>query len=314
MMTCCIVGWDGARAILPGLLDCKFSYGEGTPCDSFWVKCLWPEGDKELLERATRFFVEEEGVRRFTGVVDEFSLTMDRGGATLELSGRGMAALLLDNQAEARQYQTATWSDIFSHHVAPYGIQTAGGVSLPPVNGFVAASGGSEWQVLYDFACFHGGIEPRFDAWGRLVLKKPGGGTKILDQRVAVTAMEYRARRYGVLSQILVRDRARKTVEKVRNVPFQQEGGCCQRVVTMPAKSSYRAMRYSGNYQLKKSEEDRRRLTLTVPTLFFVQVGDFVTIRRQDWQMDGVWRVVSCEIGLNGTTGGYTVFSMVPEG
>ncbi|MEG1073093.1 MAG: hypothetical protein RSE09_05590 [Oscillospiraceae bacterium] len=314
MITCYIVGWDGAQTALPALLDCKFSYGEGTPCDSFRVTCLWPEGERELLERATRFFVSEDGTRRFTGVVDEYSLTMDKGGATLALSGRGMAALLLDNQAEARQYQTATWGDIFANHIAPYGIQTAGGVSLPSVNGFVVSSAGSEWQVLYDFACYHGGVEPRFDQSGHLVLAKPAGGAKLLDDRVAVTAMEYRAKRYGVLSEVLVRDRGRKTVEKVTNAAFQKEGGRCRRVVTMPAKSDYRAMRYSGSYQLKKSAEGRRTLTLTVPCVFFTQVGEVITLRRRDWQLDGAWRVVSCETGLSGTGGGYTAFSMVPAG
>ncbi|MEG2421574.1 MAG: hypothetical protein RSB55_08480 [Oscillospiraceae bacterium] len=313
MISCYVTGWDGESFALPSLLDCKFSYGIGTPCDSFWVKCLWPEGDREIMERAVRFFAEENGVRRFTGVVDEFSYEMGENGATMEVTGRGMAALLLDNEAEARQYQTATWSDIFVNHIAPYGIRIAGDVSLQPVNGFVVPSGGSEWQVLFDFACYHGGVEPWFDPAGRLVLGKKRQPSRILDDETAVTHMGYKSRRYGVLSEIVVRDKVQKTAERVANVPFQKEGGVCRRVVTMPARSNYRAMRYSGEYQLKKSAEGRKTLTVTVPAVFFAMPQDRVTIRRKMWQADGQWRVISSETAENPKSGGYTTLELAGE-
>ena len=88
----------------------------------------------------------------FTGVVDECQVEQSGSGSVLELSGRGMAALLLDNEALGEDYGAATMEDILRDHVRPYGIQTAAGANLPPVSPFSVATGRSEWSVVYDFA------------------------------------------------------------------------------------------------------------------------------------------------------------------
>ena len=92
-------------------------------------------------------------------------------GLRLEVSGRGMAALLLDNEALGQDYGTATLEDILRDHVAPYGIELSGEASLPAVSPFSVSTGSSEWAVLYEFAQYCGGVCPRFDRAGRLVLK-----------------------------------------------------------------------------------------------------------------------------------------------
>ena len=140
------------------------------PCDSFALRCLWDRGLEGGLADLVGFTAWEDGQRVFQGVVDECECRFGDSGSTLTVSGRGMAALLLDNEAQAADYQTATAADILRDHVEPYGIQVAGGYRLPPVEGFSVASGSSEWQVLYDFARYHGGVAPRFDRQGRLVL------------------------------------------------------------------------------------------------------------------------------------------------
>lgn len=78
-----------------------------------------------------RFWAEHGGERVFTGVVDECQVEQSGNGSVLELSGRGMAALLLDNEALGQDYGTATLEDILRDHVRPYGIQAAAGAKLP---------------------------------------------------------------------------------------------------------------------------------------------------------------------------------------
>ena len=46
------------------------------------------------------------------------------------MSGRGMAARLLDNEALSQDYELAAPADILRDHVEPYGIQTEGGAAL----------------------------------------------------------------------------------------------------------------------------------------------------------------------------------------
>ena len=145
-------------------------YGLGTPCESFWLRCPWQAGGETSPADWVTFTGEHEGERVFTGVVDECEVTQSGQGGVLELCGRGMAALLLDNEALSQDYLTASQEDIIRDHVAPYGIPVLAGAALPPVTRFSVAAGSSEWSVVYEFARYYGGVPPRFDRQGRLVL------------------------------------------------------------------------------------------------------------------------------------------------
>lgn len=154
-MTGKLIGYDGKEYALPVLLEWTLNYGTGTPCDSFEVRCPWGNRLDGALSDAVEFVAVENGETVFHGVVDEYEWSCGSGGSTLLISGRGMAGRLLDNEAEPADYQTATLGDILRDHVAPYGIQTAEGASLPAVPGFSVESGSSEWQVLYNFARYY---------------------------------------------------------------------------------------------------------------------------------------------------------------
>ena len=208
--------WDGRRIRLPDAVEWRFQYGCGTPCDSFQLTCLWEPDNGNDLAEAVSFTAEENGERLFTGVVDECERGWDTAGGTLTVAGRGMAARLLDNEALGADYQVATVEDILRDHVAPYGIETVRGAELPPVPGFSVDAGSSEWQVVYEFCRYYGGIAPRFDRLGRLVLAPWEEGRRlVLGADAAVTSFRLREQRYGVLSEVLVRDRTTEEVQRV---------------------------------------------------------------------------------------------------
>lgn len=296
MMTGYLLDARGERVDLPPFSEWKLKRTGTVPCDSFEGKCPWDGGMEPALEDACRLVVEENGARRFTGVLDEYRLSWDDGGGVLTLSGRGLCALLLDNEAEGQDYQVATLADILRDHVEPYGIPVGKVGSLPAVPGFSVATGASEWQVLYSFARYHGGIQPRFDAWGSLIVDGVDGGRLMtIDDRTGVTAIAWRDKRYGVLSEILVRDRgtvAPLATQRVTNSRFLAQGGKCRRVITMPGKSAYQAMRYSGQFQLERSAEERYRLELTVPGSYFCEPGDRVSVSLAKPALSGTWKVL----------------------
>ncbi|MFQ7855200.1 MAG: hypothetical protein ACLRIS_08795 [Flavonifractor plautii] len=68
-----------------------------------------------------------------------------------------------------------------------------------------------------------------------------------------------------MLSEVLVRDRTTEEVQRVADEDFLRRGGRCRRVLTMPGKSSYQAMRYSGAYQLARAREELRQAELELP-------------------------------------------------
>lgn len=301
MMTGYLLLVDGDRLDLPPFLDWRLRRTGSVPCDSFEGSCPWDGRREPALEKAYRMILEEEGKRRFTGVLDECRFTWGKRGGELSLSGRGMAALLLDNEAPGQDYQVATLADILRDHVTPYGIEVARGEGLPAAPGFSVASGASQWQVLYSFARYHGGVEPWFDVYGRLTVA-PGekGGLVELDHRTGPIEVSWRDKRYGVLSQVLVQDRGRLGTQQVVNREFQDQGGRCGRVVTVPGKSAYEAMRYSGQFQLDRSYEERFRLELTLPGSYVCEPGDRVELGLEQFGITGVWRVLETLAKLDG--------------
>lgn len=300
-----LVCWDGRRIALPQVRAWTFQYGQGTPCDSFTLSCLW-EPEEDLLDQAVTFTAVEKGETVFTGVVDECERGWDGQGGFLTVSGRSMAARLLDNEALGMDYQVATWQDILRDHVTPYGVQAVPGAKLSAVPGFSVAMGSSEWQVVYQFCRYYGGITPRFDRLGRLVATPWEEGKKlVLAENAAVTALTLRDQRYGVLSEVLVRDKTTGEIQAVKNEAFCARGGMSRRVLTMPGKSSYQTMRYSGRYQLDQSAQELRQLELELPGAFLAWPGDLVEVRLVKPVGRGLWRVAEAVSGMD-EAGTYT--------
>lgn len=309
-MTGYVITTRGERLQLPVPLGWEMNYTAGVPCDSFWLRCPWDRDQKANPGDWIRFQAVDQGETVFAGVIDECEVSWNGTGGWLEVSGRGMAALLLDNEALGQDYGTATLQDILRDHVRPFGIQVAGSPKLPAVNRFSVATGSSEWSVLYEFTQFYGGVTPRFDREGRLVLE---GWTDSEDLAIVdttpVSEISVRERRYGVLSEIWVRDRFRKAVEKVKNDTFLARGGCCRRIMTMPGRSDFKTMRYSGQYQLEKSAAGLIRLEVTIPILFYGKPGDLVRLQRNKWPKNGLYRVVEVKV-IADEKGGRTVLEL----
>ena len=289
---------QGTAVQLPAPVAWTFQYTAGVPCDSFRLRCIW-EGENAVdpAQWAT-FQALESGEVKFTGVIDECETVREPEGSYFEISGRGMAARLLDNEALSQDYEIATLADILRDHVTPYGISVGETTAMAPVSQFSVAAGSSEWSVLYDFARYYNGICPRFDQLGRLILAPWDDRTEVmLDSSVPVLRLVCRDRRYGVLSQVVVRDRYQNWTETVNNASFQALGGQRRQVVTMPGKSQYQAMRYSGQYQLEQSAAEQLRLEVNVPKLFFAKPGDLVRLSQPNWGRNGQYRVAEAQVG-----------------
>ena len=67
----------------------------------------------------------------------------------------------------------------------------------------------------------------------------------------------------------------------------------------MPARSSYKAMRYSGRFQLERSAAGLERLEVTVGEAFCAWPGDLVTLQRTGWSWNGRYRAVQVTVGMD---------------
>ena len=121
-----------------------------------------------------------------------------------------------------------------------------------------------------------------------------------MDDSTDVISLVRRDRRYGALSQVLVRDRWSGQVEQVDSAPLQSAGAMARRVIAMPARSSYKAMRYSGQFQLERSAAELVRVEVTVGEPFCVWPGDLVDLRRSGWDWNGRYRAVQVAVSMDG--------------
>lgn len=283
---------DGVQYELPTLLRWEFSYTGSVPCDSFSLRCPYDPAMAETLRRAVRFRAREDGATEFAGVIDETNVTCDEKGMQLELSGRGLAALLLDNEAEAVSYQRATMEDILKNHVTPYGIICLGYDAVTAAS-YRVANGSSQWKVLNDFAALHGGVEPYFDKAGTLELKRTHRGADVtIDAQTPVTALVYCDKRYGVIAEALVVDKRAGARQSVKNADFCARGGTSRRVFYVPAKSGAQTMRCTGEYQIRKSRESAETLRVSIAGKFSAAPGDLARVSGTKLGIGGRFRVI----------------------
>ena len=107
-----------------------------------------------------------------------------------------------------------------------------------------------------------------------------------------------RDRRYGVLSEVLVRDRYSGAVQRVKNEEFCARGGQSRRVVTMPGRAGAGSMRRTGQEQLERSCRGEMEIEITLPAPFFAMPGELVSVERGGLGETGVFRVVRSAVGM----------------
>lgn len=280
---------NGVETKLSVLLGWDFIHSTEA-CDSFEIKVLFSPELLETLSSACEIACTHEGKTVFVGVVDEYTLRADSGGATAQLSGRGYGARLLDNEAEAAEYWGAKSALILERHVYPYGIKNVRTSEMQTTGRFVVSSGDSQWHVLREFCYFAGGITPRFDRFGTLLLNGERGSSIVLDN-APISSQIWQDRRYGQFSHVLVKNRAAWTSTTAENAEFIARGGLCRRVVNVPRYTGYDAMRHTGEYQIAQSKKDSRSCKITIPRLFAAFAGDTLELKNSPLGIKGSFYV-----------------------
>lgn len=299
-MTGFVTDAQGRQFQLPPLSGWELRWTGGSPCDSFTLRFPAEAGTAAQLQPAVRFQAVENGTVYFTGVVDEYEIALGAAGLVATLSGRGMAALLLDNEAGTADYEQAQLEDILQAYVYPFGIRLGEHTDLPPLPRFGVDSGDSCYAALYGFTRWADGIMPRFDRQGRLVLLPDGGGRHWELKDGPVLEAVYTDRRYGVISEVLVHDRSTGTRQTVRDEAFIAEGGCCRRVMSMYSRTANRTAARTGQQLLELSGMERRVLELTRPGLPEPMPGDVLQLSLSQMGITGRFVVAECSAELTG--------------
>lgn len=265
---------------MPEVFAWDISHGFGSPCDSFEVSIALAQDTQEILERAVYFSAESGGKTVFCGIIDEFELVASAGGAMAFLRGRGLQARLLDNEAESAQHYLLSLDTLLDTYARPFGIDRIDTGAAQSVRGNLTVdSGASCWSVLSEFCRFHADTVPRFAPDGTLCIDGEKGGRElVIGGKTPVTSMSYCEDRYGVVSSVIVKNKARGTRAEMQSSSYAEKGLCCRRVITVPRATGYDTMRHTGAYQIARSAEDMIKAELTLPWEFAAFAGDMVTI------------------------------------
>ena len=280
-------------------------------CDAFELSFPIVDGLAETLTAASELLCTHEGETVFRGVVDEYELSADASGATARLSGRGRAAYLLDNEAESAEYWDPGIDLILERHVYPWRISEVSCNAMSCRGRFPISSGSSQWKVLRDFCFFGGGVEPRFDRRGRLILTGERGDEIDLGSAAVVRQREIR-RRSGVFSHVLVKNNPAGISTVVENPEAIELGCLCRRVVNVPRYTLYDSMRYTGEYQIAQSEREMDVTELTLPLMFPAFAGDIVLIASTPLGAGGRYLVAESRCTADAGSG-ETVLRLIKE-
>lgn len=292
MLTVLLDTYDGERYELPMLLEWELTYTGGVPCDSMSVTCLYDEGMAEVLPKVTRFSAVQGGETMLRGVVDAYEISLSQQGLLAMVEGRGLAALLLDNESEALTYGRATLDEVLKNHVKPYGIPTQ--VSQPlEGTGYAVVSGSSQWKALRGFTHRYGGFDPYFRRDGTLVAAPQWGSGRLLpvNDGSPLLSLRQREQRHGVISEVLIQDKVQNIRHRVVNQAFSARGGQRRHVLYMP-RSTAGQRRYTGEYQIAQSALEQLEIRLELPLPFAAFPGDRIALSLDRLGLDGSYDVV----------------------
>lgn len=282
---------------LPALLSWNVVHTGGVPSDSYTVKFLYEPDMASVLRLAAGFIGLENGQVVARGIVDEYTVELGSEGVLATITGRGAIARLLDNESRPVTYQNATLAEIVRCHVTPYGIVCKEVADLRATSVYTVPAGVSQWKVLADFCETYGGFVPRFAVNGALLAtpEQDSGKRLVIDETSPVLECMLREDHYGVLTEALIIDKKRNASYSVKNQDMIDKGGQCRRVIYTPGQSTWAAMKYTGEYQIKKSREEEKIVTVTMPGNFLAFPGDRVSLNLERMGVSGVFWVDEAE-------------------
>jgi len=303
-LECTVTAADGRSWTLPQAFAWDICHSFGSPCDSFEVRLPFTAQCREILEKAVFFSADHNGKAVFRGVIDEFEIDVSEKGSSAFVRGRGMQARLLDNEAESAQHYMLSFDTLLDTYVRPFGIDSIDAGRVQSVNGAMTVdSGASCWSVVSAFCRFHADTMPRFAADGTFCADgEKGGNVLMVDGGIPVSSISYREDRYGVISSVIVKNKARGTRAEVSSDKYPEKGLSCRRVVTVPRVTRFDAMRHTGTYQIAQSEHEMFTVRLAVPLEFAAFAGDVVIMEHSAAEVRGKYIVHEsrCTVDKNG--------------
>ena len=304
-----LLTWDQELLELPPLRSWEILRSDGDGCDAISFTAE-PTLKPAVLTKAVEIRASCQGVRVFTGLVDEYELSVSEKGSGLTVYGRGMAARLLDNQVPEKTFSRLNTTELLRQYVTPYGIQTAE-AEQASVSGFQVARGNSALQAIQGF-CVHAGLlDPMFRADGMLILRRSRKESGIRFRETELLGAVYRDKRYGVRTRVELQHSRSSSVQRAVYDALIRRGGRSELLGSYSG-SGLPATFRTATERLQSSRREEFTLELTVPIQFPCEPGTRAAAELPRLGLSGSFAV--SEVRSVGTAAGcYAVVSLRKE-
>lgn len=294
-MTGAVQTYSGSWVTLPALLQWNLHHTDGTAADSFSVSFWFSAGWEDTLKSAIRFKATDSEATRFYGIVDEYEVRMDGDGLLVQIYGRGMAGIMLDNQVSQREFYYARLSDMIKRYVTPYGIGAPEYRKNYWLTIYGVEYGESAWDAFCGFCIWGAGVQPRFLPEGSLDISGAHGTGKQITAGSPVLEAVRTGCRYGVYSAVVAKYIASGYEQTYENRDFKNRGGNAVHRMTIPRRNQCRAGRSTPGRILELSQREESRLKVTVSELFWAQPMDEIQVTLPKLGLQGSFLVTETE-------------------
>ena len=278
----------GEAVSLPELTAWRLIHTDGHGADSFSVTFPTQPSLLPRLARSAGFRACEGSETVFFGVTDEVEAVWAEGFTTT-LCGRGLAARLMDNQADGAQYFHLDLDTVLSRYVRPFGIDRIRVEGGPWRAQMLAVSPGTSCMRVLQGFCLHAGApQPRFTPDGTLYIG-PGGGTHRLGEADILSA-RWRLCRYGVITEQYVRDLSSGVTRAAKDERLRAYDVSSVRYATRSGPFTNVTER-SAQQRINEARRELLTLELTLPGTCAAQCCDAVEVSLPELRAAGKFTI-----------------------
>lgn len=264
----------------PARMVCEQAFD--VPADA--LEAVFPVTGLTAARELAELALELDGTEVFRGVVDEQLVRTDGDGVMMTVRARGMAAVLLDNEAIPQAFERPSLLDMYNAHLRQYGFRGLLYNRNAVLTSYGVAKGKSEWQAFEGFCRQALGVRPRVEDGYVTVRPRAPGRTFVLSNSggLAYSALEVKIKRYGVISRVILKSAAGIYDTPVENRAAQLAGIRRKRYVS--PSSEWGSNPNAGADRLMRDSMARRlQVTAVLTELADIRVGDRVRVNDGGW-------------------------------
>lgn len=171
------------------------------------LKVIFASERKHLEYKYIDVYITE-GIKFFSGIVDEQKFEVTDKGCFLTIEARSITAYLIDNEASPQTYKRPSLDIIFKRHIEPYGFKAIYGNNSNFNTTIDVVKGMSEWDVLEQFCSSCLNVFPivnadgTVDATGNVELEKLYFSN--IKNGINYNSIKTSYKRYKLISEIIV--------------------------------------------------------------------------------------------------------------